>query len=135
MATSQKSSIAAAAAFLSVTVRDGFVVVFTEKVKQGDKIVAREQAYYPEDGVVELTPERVLEHAHKLEPADDTAKAFMEKLHVKFEAPAAAGGVDVAAIAAQAASSAVAATLAALGLDAAALQAAIAAKQQPASKA
>lgn len=114
--------------FLSVQVREGFVVSFEEKVKQGDKIVTREQQYFPEDGVISLDSDRVLQHAHKLEPADAEATAFLEALHPKFETPAGAAPVDTAAIASQAAAAAVKATLEALGITAASLAAAVTAK-------
>jgi hypothetical protein len=114
--------------FINVRVRAGFVVTFEEKVKQGDKIVTREQQYYPEDGDIQLDTERVLQHAHKLEPADGEATAFLEQLHIKFDPPAGPAAVDTAAIASQAAAAAVKATLDALGVNAATLGAAMAAK-------
>lgn len=113
---------------VNVRVRAGFVVTFEEKVKQGDKIVTREQQYYPEDGDIALDSDRVLQHAHKLEPADADAATFLEQLHIKFDAPAGPAQVDTAAIASQAAAAAVKATLDALGVNAATLSAAMAAK-------
>lgn len=95
------------AQLLAVAVRAGFVVHYVDKVKQGDKIVDREQFHYPEDGPVELPPNRVKEHAHKLEPADKASADFLAKLAVEVMPPAAGPAIDVQGIATAAAIAAV----------------------------
>lgn len=100
---------------MKVKVRSGFVVNYTERVKQGEgptaRIQEREQNIYPEDGAVDLEEKRVKEHAHKLEPASKEAEQFLEKLAVpSAPAPTAAGAIDVQAIATAAAIAAIQAT-------------------------
>lgn len=96
------------------TVRAGFVVHFVERVKQTvagqEKVVEREQTYYPEDQAFELTEGRAREHAHKLVPEDKAASKLLEDMAVVVQQPAAAGpAVDVAAIAAAASQATIAA--------------------------
>jgi hypothetical protein len=97
---------------MKFTVREGFVVSYIDRIKQGDKTVEREFAYYPEDGTIDLDKDRAAEHAHKLEPADKSAQTFLESLHTPT-APAVVAGLDVAAIIAAAVQAGMAAALAA----------------------
>ena len=94
-------------------VREGFVVAYTDRIKQGDKTVEREYSFYPEDGAIDLDKAHATAHAHKLEPADKEGKAFLESLHVETAAPAAAPGLDIAAIIAAAVQAGLAAASAA----------------------
>lgn len=104
---------------MKFTVREGFVVAYTDRIKQGDKTVERDFSYYPEDGAIELDKDHAVAHAHKLEGADKDGKTFLETLAVATApAQALASTVDVAAIvtaAVQAALAAQAATVAAAG--------------------
>lgn len=83
---------------MKFTVREGFVVVYTDRIKQGDKTVEREYSFYPEDGAIDLDKDHAADHAHKLEPADKESSKFLECLHSVIAAPVVAGGLDVAAI-------------------------------------
>jgi hypothetical protein len=61
-------------------VREGFVVAYTDQIKQGDKVVARDYAFYPEDGPFDLDETHARDHAHKLEGADKDGKALLAGL-------------------------------------------------------
>lgn len=62
------------------TVRDGFVVAFTDQVKQGDKTVARDYSFHPEDGAIDLDEAHARDHAHKLEGVDKAGIALLAGL-------------------------------------------------------
>ncbi len=101
---------------MKFTVREGFVVAYVDRIKQGEKTVEREYSFYPEDGAIDLDKEHALQHAHKLEAADKAAQALLESVHVATAEPtAAAAPLDVAAIIAAAVQAGLAAGLAAAG--------------------
>jgi hypothetical protein len=74
---------------MKFTVREGFVVAYTDRLKNGDKVVERDYTFYPEDGAVDLDAEHAAAHAHKLEGVDKPAQAFLEKLYVATPEPVA----------------------------------------------
>jgi Zn-dependent alcohol dehydrogenase len=75
---------------MKFTVREGFVVAYTDRIKSGDKVIEREYAFYPEDGAFDLDAEHAAAHAHKLEAADKAAQALLERLYVATPEPVAA---------------------------------------------
>ncbi len=84
---------------MKFNVRTGFVVAYTDRIKQGDKTVERAYAFYPEDGPIDLDKAHALDHAHKLEAADKEAKALLDSLVLPAAPAVAAGGIDVQAMA------------------------------------
>lgn len=99
-------------------VREGFVVAYTDRVKQGDKSVERSYAFYPEDGKIDLDEAHARDHAHKLEAADKDAEALLGSLVLPVSSPTAAGGIDVQAIVTAAVQAALAAQAATAGAKA-----------------
>ena len=93
---------------MKFNVREGFMVAYTDRIKQGDKTVERDYAFYPEDGAIDLDKAHALDHAHRLEGVDKDARALLDAL-VLPTAPAPAAGIDVQAIATAAAIAAVSA--------------------------
>jgi hypothetical protein len=84
---------------MKFNVRKGFVVAYTDRIKQGDKTVERSYTFYPEDGDVDLDKAHAIAHAHKLEGADKESKALLESLTSPVAAaPAVSGGIDVTAL-------------------------------------
>ena len=93
---------------MKFTVREGFVVAYTDRIKQGDKIVSRDFSYYPEDGAIDLDKAHAVEHGHKLEGADKEGRAVLEAMYpLPVSAPT--GSVDIAAIVSAAVQAALAA--------------------------
>lgn len=108
---------------MKFTVREGFVVNYVDRIKQGDKIVEREYSFYPEDGAVDLDKDHAVANAHKLEAADKQATTLLESLQVVTAPQTTIPAVDInaivtaavnAALAAQAATAAAAAKPAAI---------------------
>ena len=83
---------------MKFNVREGFVVAYTDRIKQGDKTVERDYAFYPEDGAIDLDKAHALDHAHKLEGVDKDGKALLDSLVLPAAPAPAAGGVDIQAI-------------------------------------
>lgn len=93
---------------MKFTVREGFVVAYTDRIKQGEKVVTRDYAFYPEDGPIDLDKAHATDHAHKLEGADKEGRALLEAMYPAPVAPP-TNGIDVAAIVAAAVQAALAA--------------------------
>jgi len=98
-------------------VREGFAIHFTRLVDipglNGEVVQEVQTSSYYAGQVVEFTTEEALEHAHKLEPFDKDAKAWLESRAVQVVLPAPAVALDQTALA-EAVAGAVAKALAAL---------------------
>jgi hypothetical protein len=62
-------------------VREGFVVKLQNKVEIEDGKFQIQEVNHYGNQIADLTAEQALEHAHKLEPKDDKAAAFLEGRH------------------------------------------------------
>ena len=76
-------------------VREGFVIHHRRLVKvpglvDGEETIEVQVSSYYAKQVVDFDPDEAREHAHKLEPFDKEAKAWLEGLAVAFDAPVAA---------------------------------------------
>lgn len=83
-------------------VREGFAIHFSRLVDipglSGDVVQEVQTNSYYAGQVVEFTPDEALDHAHKLEPFDKEAKAWLETRAVAIDPPPAAG-IDPATLA------------------------------------
>ena len=75
-------------------VREGFVIHHRRLVKvpglvDGEETIEVQQSSFYAKQVVDFDAEEASEHAHKLEPFDKEAKAWLEGLAVTFDAPVA----------------------------------------------
>ena len=101
-------------------VRDGYVAHIINRVDLGDGSFQNQEINFYGGQVCDLTAEQAEAHAHKLEPKDKAAEAYLAAKVLPSTAPAAAAGaVDLPAIIA----ATVQATLAAQAAAAAAAEA------------
>lgn len=84
-------------------VREGFAIHFSRLIDipglNGEVVQEVQTSSHYAGQIVEFAPDEVLEHAHKLEPFDKEAKAWLESRAVVVVEPAPAAALDQTALA------------------------------------